>query len=88
MVLKVALALAVAAVLVRVGAAPASADCIRADVYVNREGTTPTYLVGPGSCVPTPFPDWTDVTTGVEHTGTVPPGYPDGAGVDIHTVSP
>lgn len=37
------------------GAMPASADCLAAEVYYQRPGQTKQYVV-PYTCVPTPFP--------------------------------
>lgn len=50
-------ALATAAVAVVAHSAPASADCVSAEVYYARPGGTSQYVVGPKRCVvSTPFP--------------------------------
>ena len=67
----------------------AEADCIQGDVYVTRQGTTPTYITGPGSCVvPTPWtPQVINGRAEVSRDG-LPPGTPNGVGVDVWLTLP
>src|SRR5438067_566590 len=67
---------------------PASADTTCADVWVERESTTPAYLLGPGNCTETGYDKALHFGQGGQETGVVPPGYPDGYGFDVWLTAP
>jgi len=71
--------------MVMAGAARADNACL--DVWLNRQSTTPTYVLGPDNCVWTP---WTPVWSGGAND-TEPgmqPGQVNGAGFDATVTSP
>jgi hypothetical protein len=71
-------------------AAPAAhADCVSAEAYYYKSGsTTRRYVVGPKKCVaPTPFGELLYVSSERGVNG-LPPGTPNGAGVGVWLTSP
>jgi hypothetical protein len=66
----------------------ASADTACADLWIERESASPMYLAGPGNCKETGQPRALHVWEGHKESGTVPPGYPAGYGVDVWVTAP
>jgi hypothetical protein len=68
---------------------PVRANATCADVWVNRQSSTPTYLTGPGFCQETGLSaTLVESSHDEDTTGVVPPGAPDGFGVSITVAAP
>ncbi|MEA3077030.1 MAG: hypothetical protein QOF60_1938 [Actinomycetota bacterium] len=63
-------------------AAPAAADTMCADVWVEYSTQPDWYVLGPGNCTPTPFPRVLNPYGGVHNLPT-PTWAPNGIGWDI-----
>jgi hypothetical protein len=64
-------------------AEPASADCVRVHVWVDREGEVPTDVYSNPCVVPTPFSELVDLYQDHWQSGVVPHGAPNGVGEDV-----
>lgn len=69
-----------------VSAGDVRADCVRVHVWVNYESAPPQDVVN--RCHETGFPTAFGVYRDTSQSGTVPPGSPNGAGVNISVALP